>query len=252
MLCSGSHFEVIKQLILTDVLMEVIKLNDAYKKLRNPLPQILAVLSMVFSFMGFVQYFDNLTIENTPLYLLITNIFIIITSVLCFLILFFPYPKNHEEMKKSAFKLMVLDVAILYSMIISCYNIYFFMAANYAIYLTAYWTVGMITMFVCLIAFLYGVYLLSNTPFWLKGKEKEEKISGKIIAIIILWLFSLLIVVQKIIEYILIPNINESKFVIFSVGIMMVMIYFIVLMLYIHYTQVLSDYELDDADKFFE
>ena len=129
------------------------------------------------------------------------------------------------------------------------------MAANYAIYLTAYWTVGMITMFVCLIAFLYGVYLLSNTPFWLKGKEKEEKISGKIsgkiITIIILWLFSLLIVVQKIIEYILIPNINESKFVILTVGTIMPIIYFIVLMLYIHYTQVLSDYELDDADAFF-
>ncbi|UXV34853.1 hypothetical protein MUA90_12805 [Staphylococcus sp. IVB6181] len=126
------------------------------------------------------------------------------------------------------------------------------MAANYAIYLTVYWTVGMITMFVCLIAFIYGVYLLSNTPFWLKGKKKEEKISGKIIAIIILWLFSLLVVVQKIIEYILIPNVNESKFIISTVGIIMPIIYFIVLMLYIHYTQVLSDYELDDADKFFE
>ncbi|WP_158698135.1 DUF5079 family protein [Staphylococcus simulans] len=125
------------------------------------------------------------------------------------------------------------------------------MAANYAIYLTAYWTVGMITMFVCLIAFIYGVYLLSNTPFWLKGKKKEEKISGKIIAIIILWLFSLLVVVQKIIEYILIPNVNESKFIISTVGIIMPIIYFIVLMLYIHYTQVLSDYELDDADAFF-
>ncbi|WP_262587320.1 hypothetical protein [Staphylococcus sp. IVB6181] len=93
---------------------------------------------------------------------------------------------------------------------------------------------------------------MSNTPFWLKGKKKEEKISGKIIAIIILWLFSLLVVVQKIIEYILIPNVNESKFIISTVGIIMPIIYFIVLMLYIHYTQVLSDYELDDADKFFE
>ena len=227
-------------------------MNDAYKKLINPLPQILAVLSIVFSFLGFVQYFYNLTIENTPLYLLVTNILTIIISVVCFLILFLPKPKNHEDMKKKAFKLMILDIAILYCMIISSYNIYFFLAANYAIYLTAYWTVGMITMFVCLIAFIYGVYLLSNTPFWLKGKKKEEKISGKIIAIIILWLFSLLVVVQKIIEYILIPNVNESKFIISTVGIIMPIIYFIVLMLYIHYTQVLSDYELDDADKFFE
>ncbi|WP_158698134.1 DUF5079 family protein [Staphylococcus simulans] len=75
-------------------------MNDAYKKLRNPLPQILAVFSIMLSFLGFVQYFYDLTIGNTPLYLLITNILTIIISVLCFLVLFLPKPKNHEDMKK--------------------------------------------------------------------------------------------------------------------------------------------------------
>ncbi|PTI96917.1 DUF5079 domain-containing protein, partial [Staphylococcus simulans] len=49
-------------------------MNDAYKKLRNPLPQILGVFSILFSFPGFVQYFYSLTIESTPMYLIVSSI----------------------------------------------------------------------------------------------------------------------------------------------------------------------------------
>lgn len=227
-------------------------MNDAYKKLRNPLPQILGVFSILFSFPGFVQYFYSLTIESTPMYLIVSSILIIVVSMSCFFVLFLQYPKNHEDMKKSAFKLMILDILALYCVVISLYNSYFFMAAENGVDLTFFWSVGIITMFVCLIAFICGIYLLSNTPFWLKTKKKDEHISGKVIAMIILFLFSLVVLIQKVIEYFTIPNINQSKFMILAIGGMMPFVYFVIFMLYIHYTQVLSNYELEDADEFFE
>ncbi|RIN61581.1 DUF5079 family protein, partial [Staphylococcus simulans] len=91
-----------------------------------------------------------------------------------------------------------------------------------------------------------------NTPFWLKTKKKDEQISGKVIAMIILFLFSLVVLIQKVIEYFTIPNINQSKFMILAIGGMMPFVYFVIFMLYIHYTQVLSNYELEDADEFFK
>ncbi|AMY05699.1 DUF5079 family protein [Staphylococcus condimenti] len=227
-------------------------MNDAYKKLRNPLPQLLGAFSILFSSLGFVQYFYSLTIERTPLYLLITSILIIIISIACFFVLFLPQPKNHEDMKKSAFKLMVLDVLALYCIVIGLYNVYFFLAAENGVDLTIFWIVGIITMFVGLLSFIYGIYLLINTPFWLKDKKKDEQIFGKAITIIILFLFSLVVVIQKIIEYFTIPNINESKFMILGIGGMMPFVYFVIMMLYIHYTQVLLNYELKDADELFE
>lgn len=99
-------------------------------------------------------------------------------------------------------------------MVIALYNAYFFMAAENGVDLTVFWSVGIITMFVCLISFIYGIYLLSNTPFWLKNKKKDEQNFGRVIAIIISFLFSLVVLIQKVIEYCTIPNISQSKFMI--------------------------------------
>ncbi|MGV3129505.1 hypothetical protein ACEE96_08685 [Staphylococcus simulans] len=227
-------------------------MNDAYEKLRKPLPQILGVFSIFFSFFGWVQYFYGLTIKATPLYLIISSLIIIATSIICFIILACPYPKNHEDMKKSAFKLMVLDILVLYCLIVSIYNAYFFLGANMGIDLAVFWGIGISTMIICLASLIYGIYLLSHTPYWLKSKKKDERVSKKIMTIIIAFSLSLLVVFQNIIEYFTVPNINGVNSVFLFLAVIMPVVYFVVLMLYIHYTQVLSDYELEDADKFFE
>ncbi|RIN45797.1 DUF5079 family protein, partial [Staphylococcus simulans] len=105
-------------------------MNDAYKKLRNPLPQILGVFSILFSFPGFVQYFYSLTIESTPMYLIVSSILIIVVSMSCFVVLFLQYAKIYELLIKSDFKLLSLYILASYCVVISLYIDYVFMSVD--------------------------------------------------------------------------------------------------------------------------
>lgn len=46
--------------------MSELKLNDAYEKLRSPMPQILGSLTLIPLAMSGAQYFYGLTISETP------------------------------------------------------------------------------------------------------------------------------------------------------------------------------------------
>ncbi|RZH99876.1 DUF5079 family protein, partial [Staphylococcus condimenti] len=65
-----------------------------------------------------------------------------------------------------------------------------------------------------MLSFIFGVILLHKTPSWLKGKNHKDKVESKILVITILFGISLIVVVEKIIEYIVVPNINESKYIV--------------------------------------
>ncbi|MGN5883128.1 DUF5079 family protein [Staphylococcus simulans] len=226
-------------------------MNAAYEKLRKPMPQIVGSATLIPLAMSGSQYFYGLTIYSTPLYLSITSLLMLLIIVSTFLICVFRKPKNHENMKRKALILLILNILAMYSFIFALYNVYFFLGSREGVDLFKFWIVGSLTMAICISAFIVGIILLHRTPNWLKGKELKDKVDSKIVVIIVAFAISLIVVVEKVIEFILIPNINESKFVILVIAGLILISYYNVSVMYIHYTQVLSDYELDDADAFF-
>lgn len=227
-------------------------MNAAYEKLRSPMPQILGSATLIPLAMSGSQYFYGLTISKTPWYLIITWLFMFLISISTFLIYLFRRPKNHENMKRKALALFIINVFAMYSFIYGLYNIYFFLAIREGIDLFRIWIVGTITMVLCIISFMFGVVLFHKTPSWLKGKNHKDKVESKILVITILFGISLIVVVEKIIEYIVVPNINESKYMFLVIIGLILGSYYNVFLMYIHYTQVLSNFELEDADEFLE
>ncbi|RIN52781.1 DUF5079 family protein [Staphylococcus simulans] len=160
----------------------------------------------------------------------------LLVSISTFLIYLIRRPKNHENMKRKAMVLFIINVLALYSAIFAMYNTYYFLAVRKGLDLFEIWIVGSITMVLCILSFMFGVILLHKTPSWLKGKNHKDKVESKILVIAILFGISLIVVVEKIIEYILVPNINDSKYM-FLVTIGLILIsYYNVFLLYIHYT----------------
>ncbi|PNZ56780.1 hypothetical protein CD149_12590, partial [Staphylococcus condimenti] len=211
-------------------------MNAAYEKLRSPMPQILGSGTLILLTMACSQYFYGLTISETPEYLVITWVFMFLVSISTFLIYIFRRPKNHESMKRKALVLFVINILAMYSFIYALYNLYFFLAIRVGIDLFKIWFVGTITMILCILSFIFGVILLHKTPSWLKGKNHKDKVESKILVITILFGISLIVVVEKIIEYIVVPNINESKYIVLVMIGLILISYYNVFLMYIHYT----------------
>ncbi|WP_394356882.1 hypothetical protein [Staphylococcus simulans] len=114
------------------------------------------------------------------------------------------------------------------------YNTYYFLVVRKGIVLFEIWIVGSITMVLCILSFMFGVILLHKTPSWLKGKNHKDKVESKILVIAILFGISLIVVVEKIIEYILVPNINDSKYMfLVTIGLILISYYNVFYCIYI-------------------
>lgn len=181
----------------------VIKLEESLKKLRKPSVQVMNVLSLLMILAGVVQYFYSLTIERTPFYLIITTLIEIIIIFFGFIQLF--EKKDNIELK-TARRYLIIGCLTGYSTYLSLYNLYFFMAEEHHIHLTTFWIVGFLFLLICASAHICKLLLMADKLPWLKG--------NKYVWIMVLSVIASTIYVQKIVEYILIPNVAESHFVI--------------------------------------
>lgn len=63
-------------------------MNGSLKKLRKPSVQVMYVLSLIMILISTTQYFYSLTLESTPIFLIITTLIEIIVILVGFLQLF--------------------------------------------------------------------------------------------------------------------------------------------------------------------
>lgn len=179
-----------------------IKLEESLNRLRKPAIQVVNIFSLLFIFFAYVQYQLDLTLERTSRYLIITTVLALVVNLLG---LFQFFEKKIDNPINKAKRYLIVNILSLYVSYLTLYNLYFFVAAEHHYYLDKYWYIGFITLLFCTTMHILSVLLMRFSPKWLKYDKR--------IVIIILKTIASLIYIQKIIEYIIIPNIANSHFV---------------------------------------
>ena len=177
-------------------------MEESLNRLRKPAIQVVNIFSLLFIFFSYIQYQFDLTLERTPNYLIITTGFALVINLLG---LFQFFEKKIDNPINKAKRYLIVNILSLYVSYLTLYNLYFFVAAEHHYYLDKYWYIGFITLLFCTTMHILSVLLMRFSPKWLKYDKR--------IVIIILKTIASLIYIQKIIEYIIIPNIANSHFV---------------------------------------
>ena len=184
----------------------------------------------MFIFFAYVQYQLDLTLERTPRYLIITTVLALVVNLLG---LFQFFEKKIDNPINKAKRYLIVNILSLYVSYLTLYNLYFFVAAEHHYYLNVYWYVGFFTLFICSTMHILSTLLLGPAPKWLK--------IDKTLLIIFLKIIASLIYVQKIVEYIIVPNIAENHFIfIISIGVIFGC-NFLVTQYYILYGRILTE-----------
>ena len=207
-------------------------MEESLKKLRKPSVQVMNLLSLLMILLSATQYIYSLTIESTSIYLIFTTVLEIVVIFLGFIQLF---EHNVKNTLKTAKRYLIVGCLTGYATFLSLYNTYFFMAEENHIKLTNFWVVGFLFFIVCASAHICKLLLMNSTPSWLKG--------DKYIWIMVLNVIASVIYVQKIVEYVLIPNVAEAHFVIIISIIMIFVGNSLATQYFILYGRVYSEYK---------
>ncbi|MBE7347648.1 DUF5079 family protein [Staphylococcus epidermidis] len=212
-------------------------MEESLNRLRKPAIQVVNIFSLLFIFFSYVQYQLDLTLERTPRYLIITTVLALVVNLLG---LFQFFEKKIDNPINKAKRYLIVNILSLYVSYLTLYNLYFFVAAEHHYYLDKYWYIGFITLLFCTTMHILSVLLMRFSPKWLKYDKR--------IVIIILKAIASLIYIQKIIEYIIIPNIANSHFV-FLVSILYIFACnFLVTSYYLLYGNVYTETKKDKSE----
>lgn len=205
-------------------------MEESLNQLRKPAIQYLNIFSLIFIFFSCLQYNFDLTIENTPIYLVVTTIIAIIINILG--LLQFLEKKVTNPIKRAK-RYLIINILSSYTVYMTFYNLYFFVAAEHHYYLDNYWYFGIMTLLFCSTAHILSILLMMFTPNWSK--------ENKMVAIIILKGLASLIYIQKIVEYFVVPNIAESHFIFLLSLLFIFACNFIVTQYYLLYVNVYTE-----------
>ncbi|WP_275114915.1 DUF5079 family protein [Staphylococcus saprophyticus] len=142
------------------------------------------------------------------------ELLIIIISLLQF-IRFFNFEKrkykNNRLLKNYAKFLTVINVVSTYNAAFAFCNLFYFMAIQNNIDLYHYWLLSTTSMFICFTLWTVGTILL-----FIEMPKLEQYVNGKVKTLLGLGLTLIgsLLYVERIVEYILVPNIADSKFLV--------------------------------------
>ena len=212
---------------------------ENYIKLKKPIVQWLNIFMLVSILFSFIAYFNGLTINKTPFYLIITTIIEIVIIISGFLMLLFPnVPSSYENLKKNSKIFMTIGFLSSYGFIFSFYNIYYFMAAEIDVNLTKFWIVNLVFMLISFSSHILSLILLSYSPKFIKNKTS---------LVMVLKLLVYLIYIQKILEYFMIPNILDSHFMLVIVIVIILISNFLFTQLYMFYIESISKVEIKKA-----
>ncbi|HDA9419484.1 TPA: DUF5079 family protein [Staphylococcus aureus] len=153
--------------------------------LRKPGAQALSLISLFLILFSCLTFFFGLDYERFPNYLKITTIIELIIIVISLLqwIRFIDFEKESAQKYKKIYArfLVVINVLTTITVVFALCNLYYFAAVQNHYDLFNYWLMGSISI---------------------------------IISYLLLTALSSFIYIEKIIEYILVPNVVESKFII--------------------------------------
>ncbi|WP_412519197.1 DUF5079 family protein [Staphylococcus simulans] len=195
------------------------KEKNIYESLRTPGTQVLSLLTLFLMLFTGLMFFFGLKLENIPKYLFISTSIQIIIALAGFIPLFFrEKPKVYKKFIRRLSIFAVLCVVSAYNTTFATYNIYFYLAAQHGIDLFKFWIIGTLTMLICFGFQLIQQFILYRDPEKFNGKSEKDRFFNKMIYLLVFRALRYLVIVQKIIEYFMIPNIADSRFTIMLVA----------------------------------
>ncbi|PTI27703.1 DUF5079 domain-containing protein [Mammaliicoccus vitulinus] len=200
-------------------------INSEIDELRKPVAQLLSLFALFMVFFACLTFFNGLDYDKLPFYLkgiTIIELIIIAISLLQF-IRFIKFDNNDlvnkRKLKNYAKFLTIINVVATYNAMFAFSNVFYFMAIQNNVDLYGYWLLYVVTMVIS-----FALWSLGSILVWIELPRLQKYISGKTKSFIGLGLLlvSQFIYIEKIIEYILVPDIAESKFAI-AVSIIMLL-----------------------------
>lgn len=199
--------------------------------IRKPAGQALNLFALFMIFFTSITLFNGLDYEDIPLYLKISTLMqliIIIISILQWI----PFVKiNHTssklKKKKYAKFLSIINVLSCVNAILTFNNLFYYMGIQHNVDLFEYWLRNTVTMIISFLLLSIGALMMLN-----EGKIIARFANGKTrskIGLVAL-LLSKFIYITKFIEYLSIPNIADSKFLVSGSILIIIPLHFVTFM----------------------
>ncbi|WP_323703702.1 DUF5079 family protein [Mammaliicoccus sp. Dog046] len=191
--------------------------NKNIDELRKPVSQVLSLFALFMIFYSSITLMSGLKYDDLPLHLKLTTFIELLIIVLCLLqfIRFINFDKDKNQNNKiyrrySKF-LLIVNILATWNTIFAFNNLFYFIAAKHNANVYDYWLFGFMSMLICFILGTVGAVLMTQRF------NKIEKLIGvkvKTFIGILLIFLSQFIYIGKIIEYNLVPEVADSKYLI--------------------------------------
>ncbi|MCJ1656827.1 DUF5079 family protein [Staphylococcus sp. NRL 16/872] len=213
---------------------------EYFKKIGTPVIGIFILCVLLFSC---ITYKVGFTWEETPLYLKVSSIVMIIALIpsICQLFIKRNFETPKQMMKFS--KVFLLDAYICcFFLPFSVFQLYAFTAALNHVDITGFWYLNLIVLIVWMAIRVCINFLLMHTPKFLGD--------NKFIAILILAFLGYGIYLEKIIEFFIVPDIEGNKFRLYFGQFVFILASHACMLVYIKlYASVTGSYYYNDEGK---
>ncbi|MEB7693587.1 DUF5079 family protein [Staphylococcus epidermidis] len=206
------------------------KLNSAIDELRKPATQVVSLFALFMILFSGIAFFYGLDYDKLPDYLkiitLIEVVIIFISLLQFFRFVNFDKSKNvnKKTLKKYAKLLTIINIIGTYNAAFAFSNVFYVMAIQNFVDLYHYWLLSTVSM---IISFTF--WTLGSILMFIEMPKLEQYINGKRKTFIGIGfvLLAQLLYVERIIEYFLVPNIADSKFMILGSILVLLGIYLV-------------------------
>lgn len=206
------------------------KLNSAIDELRKPTTQVVSLFALFMILFSGIAFFYGLDYDRLPDYLkiitLIEVVIIFISLLQFFRFVNFDKSKNvnKKTLKKYAKLLTIINIIGTYNAAFAFSNVFYVMAIQNFVDLYHYWLLSTVSM---IISFTF--WTLGSILMFIEMPKLEQYINGKRKTFIGIGfvLLAQLLYVERIIEYFLVPNIADSKFMILGSILVLLGIYLV-------------------------
>ena len=206
------------------------KLNSAIDELRKPATQVVSLFALFMILFSGVAFFYGLDYDRLPDYLkiitLIEVVIIFISLLQFFRFVNFDKSKNvnKKTLKKYAKLLTIINIIGTYNAAFAFSNVFYVMAIQNFVDLYHYWLLSTVSMIIS-----FRFWTLGSILMFIEMPKLEQYINGKRKTFIGIGfvLLAQLLYVERIIEYFLVPNIADSKFMILGSILVLLGIYLV-------------------------
>ncbi|MCD8821029.1 DUF5079 domain-containing protein [Staphylococcus gallinarum] len=204
--------------------------NKQIDELRKPATQVVSLFALFMILFSGIAFFYGLDYDRLPDYLkiitLIEVVIIFISLLQFFRFVNFDKSKNvnKKTLKKYAKLLTIINIIGTYNAAFAFSNVFYVMAIQNFVDLYHYWLLSTVSM---IISFTF--WTLGSILMFIEMPKLEQYINGKRKTFIGIGfvLLAQLLYVERIIEYFLVPNIADSKFMILGSILVLLGIYLV-------------------------